>query len=60
MTFPRLAALREQWRIRPPVHWIVAAALKYSPAPDPAPEAPATSGVSIEALKAAFPGGRLS
>ena len=29
LTMPRLLALRAEWRRNPPVHWLVAAALKY-------------------------------
>jgi hypothetical protein len=29
LTIPRLQALRAEWRRRPPVHWLVAAALRY-------------------------------
>jgi hypothetical protein len=29
MTVPRFAALRSEWRRRPPAHWLLAAALRY-------------------------------
>jgi hypothetical protein len=54
---PRLAALQSEWRVHPPAHWLLAAALNYRP--------PAQSGggpnrhASIAQLKAALPGGRL-
>lgn len=34
LTAPRLAALREHWRMHPPVHKIVAAFCGYKPPPE--------------------------
>jgi len=52
---PRFLALRAEWRRNPPVHWLVAAALKYrEPTGEISSRAP-----TIAALKAAFPNGRL-
>lgn len=31
MTFPRLEALKAEWQVRPPAHWLIAAYLKYEP-----------------------------
>jgi hypothetical protein len=55
LTMPRLLALRAEWRRNPPVHWLVAAALRYR---SPEDEAPARQPTIAE-LKAAFPGGAL-
>ena len=52
---PRFLALRAEWRRNPPVHWLVAAALKYREPTDEISSRPPT----IAALKAAFPNGRL-
>ena len=58
MTLPRLRAMRREWRANPPVHHLVAAAVKYRPPreADAVSESPGKPGaVSIAALKAAFP-----
>jgi hypothetical protein len=52
---PRFLALRAEWRRNPPVHWLVAAALKYR---EPDEVAPARQPTIAE-LKAAFPNGTL-
>jgi hypothetical protein len=52
---PRFLALRAEWRRNPPVHWLVAAALKYR---EPSEEIPSRQP-TIAPLKAAFPSGRL-
>jgi hypothetical protein len=52
---PRFLALRAEWRRNPPVHWLVAAALKYR---EPSDEI-SSRQPTIAALKAAFPSGRL-
>ena len=31
MTFDRLDALEKQWKLRPPVHWLIAHFLGYEP-----------------------------
>ena len=31
MTFPRLDALKAEWKIRPPAHWLIAEYLGYRP-----------------------------
>jgi len=55
LTMPRFLALRAEWRRNPPVHWLVAAALKYrEPKDDAPPRQP-----SIAELKAAFPNGAI-
>jgi hypothetical protein len=52
---PRYLALIAEWRRSPPVHWLVAAALKYkSPG-----EASSSRQPTIAELKAALPGGAL-
>jgi hypothetical protein len=54
---PRLAALQSEWRVHPPAHWLIAAALKYRP---PANSVPAVAGQpTIAQMRAAFPNGRL-
>jgi hypothetical protein len=50
---PRFLALRAEWRRNPPVHWLVAAVLKYR---EPAEDAPQRQPTIAE-LKAAFPQG---
>jgi hypothetical protein len=52
---PRFLALRAEWRRNPPVHWLVAAALKYR-SPD---DAPPTRQPTIAELKAVFSNGTL-
>jgi hypothetical protein len=52
---PRFLALRAEWRRNPPVHWLVAAALKYRAPEDEARARQPT----IAELKAAFLGGAL-
>jgi hypothetical protein len=52
---PRFLALKAEWRCNPPVHWLVAAALKYRAQNDEAPPRQPT----IAELKAAFPKGAL-
>ena len=54
LTLPRLAALQAEWRANPPVHWLVAAALKYR-----APEATEEKArrPTMAAMKAVFGGG---
>jgi len=52
---PRLLALRAEWRRNPPVHWLVAATLKYR---EPA-DAVQARQPTIAELKAAFPNGAL-
>ena len=47
LTMPRFLALRAEWRRNPPVHWLVAAALKYR-APDDAATAAPTDDCGIE------------
>ena len=57
LTMPRYRALVAEWRARPPVHWLIAAALHYRP-----PDAEArvdTQAPTVAALRAAFPGGKL-
>jgi hypothetical protein len=56
LTLPRYLALREQWRAHPPVHWLLAAALKFR-TPDANPEP--SHHPSVDELRAAFPHGRL-
>jgi hypothetical protein len=56
LTLPRYLALREQWRAHPPVHWLLAAALRYR-APEKG-EKP-LHRPSLDELKATFPHGRL-
>jgi hypothetical protein len=54
---PRYLALAAEWRINPPAHWLLAAALRYRP---PETKAPAASQApTIAALRAAFPDGKL-
>jgi hypothetical protein len=53
---PRFLALRAEWRRNPPVHWLVAAALKYR---EPNDEDSRARQPTIAALKAAFPNGAL-
>jgi hypothetical protein len=55
LTMPRFIALRAEWRRNPPIHWLVAAALKYRPPEDEAQARQPT----IAELRAAFPGGAL-
>lgn len=50
LTLPRLIALRKEWRRHPPVHWLVASALKYK-TPD---ETTITKQPSVAELQAAF------
>jgi hypothetical protein len=52
---PRFLALKAEWRRSPPVHWLVAAALRYRAPNDEAPPRRPT----IAELKAAFPNGAL-
>jgi hypothetical protein len=33
MTWPLWEAFREEWRLRPPVHWLVAGYIGYEPPP---------------------------
>jgi len=55
LTVPRFLALREHWRLRPPAHWLLAWAFRYSPkTAEPAPARP-----SVRELEAMLPGGRL-
>jgi hypothetical protein len=49
-------ALQAEWRRNPPVHWLIAASLKYRP---PGAAAP-TRQPTVAELKAAFPDGALS
>jgi hypothetical protein len=56
LTVPRFLALQEEWRINPPTHWLVAAALKYK-ARDNIASSPRPPTVSE--IKAAFPDGGL-
>jgi hypothetical protein len=49
--------LQAEWRAHPPVHWLIAGALKYRP-PAGAVE-PDARHASIAQMKAAFPAGRL-
>jgi hypothetical protein len=53
---PRFLALRAEWRRNPPVHWLVAAALKYR---EPNDEDSGARQPTIAALKAAFPNGTI-
>jgi hypothetical protein len=53
---PRFLALRAEWRRNPPVHWLVAAALKYR---EPNGEDSRPCQPTIAALKAAFPNGAI-
>jgi len=54
---PRYLALAAEWRINPPAHWLIAAALRYRPA-DRDVMSPARQPTVAE-VKAAFPGGKL-
>ncbi|MFZ1962191.1 MAG: hypothetical protein WAU78_01750 [Roseiarcus sp.] len=54
---PRYLALAAEWRVHPPAHWLLAAALKYRPA-DRDAKSPARQPTVAE-LKAAFPRGKL-
>ncbi|MGD0641979.1 MAG: hypothetical protein ABSC22_14625 [Roseiarcus sp.] len=56
LTMPRFLALAAEWRVNPPAHWLLAAALKYRP-PDRDAKAPARQPTVAE-LKAAFPQGK--
>ena len=56
LTVPRYLALAEEWRANPPVHWLLAAALKYLP-PERSGE-PRRQPTAAE-MNAAFPGGKL-
>jgi len=49
--------LQAEWRANPPVHWLVAAALKYRPRTEAV--GAALPHATIAQMKAAFPGGRL-
>jgi len=57
LNLPRYLALVAEWRAHPPVHWLIAAALKYRP-PERFAAAPKRAPTVAE-LQAAFPGGRL-
>jgi hypothetical protein len=60
MTWPRWRALEEEWRLRPPLTWVVPAALGWK-APDKKAAKPAASApraASIADLDAMFPNGR--
>ena len=54
LTVPRFLALRAEWRLRPPAHWLLAAALQVSS--DRGELEPARQPTIAE-LKAALPGG---
>jgi len=47
--------LQAEWRRHPPIHWLIAAALKYRPPG----EAAAQIQPTMAELKAAFPSGTL-
>ncbi len=52
---PRFLALHAEWRRNPPIHWLIAAALKYRPPGEAAtPRQP-----TVAELKATFPDGTL-
>ena len=55
LTMPRFLALQAEWRRNPPIHWLIAAALKYRAPNESAPSRQAT----IAELKAALPNGAL-
>ncbi|MGO9774383.1 MAG: hypothetical protein ACLPSW_33490 [Roseiarcus sp.] len=57
LTVPRFLALAAEWRVNPPAHWLLAAALKYRPADRDAGK-PARQP-TVGELKAAFPQGKL-
>jgi hypothetical protein len=52
---PRFLALHAEWKRNPPVHWLIAAALKYRPPGDAQP----TRQPTVAELKATFPKGTL-
>jgi hypothetical protein len=52
---PRFLALHAEWRRNPPIHWLIAAALKYRPPGEAAtPRQP-----TVAELKATFASGTL-
>jgi hypothetical protein len=51
---PRFIALHAEWRRNPPVHWLIAAALRYR-----APGGDARRQPTVAELKATFPNGTL-
>jgi hypothetical protein len=53
---PRFLALAAEWRVNPPAHWLLAAALKYRATVGDA-HTPARQPTVAE-LKAAFPSGK--
>ena len=55
LTVPRFLALQAEWRRHPPIHWLVAAALKYRPEG----EAAARTQPTMAELKATFSNGTL-
>ncbi len=60
MTVPFLIDLRKMWRQAPPLRRIAATWVKYKPPPEPGENTGGPAGaVSIDALKAMFPNGRL-
>jgi hypothetical protein len=54
---PRFLALQAEWRVNPPAHWLLAAALKYRPADRDAKSPPRQP--TVAELKAAFPNGKI-
>lgn len=58
MTFPRLRAMEKEWKRRPPLTWVVGAALGWKQPDDAKPAAAKPRAASVADLDAMFPNGR--